>query len=333
MKPRGFATVIALGIFVSGCAIHPVPDDVTGLSTYDIVRQIRCETRQAVMDSVLGFLTSERNSLKKVDLASRRIGEKFEKERETNPDIMLRFHPTLLSGFARQTVGLLWNTGIAYNYNLEMLEINNFDPEINLLRGLPSSSHIWGLKGNFDRQRQNTRVFTITDNFGDLVNKVRASYCRRHIVQKNVIYPIAGEVGMRKVVQDFLRLTLFGNLAGGDAGDVTDVKGPPTMVDQLEFQTLIGGSVTPKVTFIPPGRPFHVADASLGISISRRDTHKLTVGLYLDETGARVIDDVRAGIFQDLLTATGGRAERGAARAVDQFLRQKIFQPQIIVRP
>jgi len=42
---------------------------------------------------------------------------------------------------------------------------------------------------------------------------------------------------MKKVVQDFLELTLFGNLSGDGTKDVTNVGGPPTMVDQLEFQT------------------------------------------------------------------------------------------------
>ena len=35
-----------------GCAIHPVPEDVTGVDTLDIVKQIRCETRQALTDII-----------------------------------------------------------------------------------------------------------------------------------------------------------------------------------------------------------------------------------------------------------------------------------------
>jgi hypothetical protein len=42
-------------LLVSGCAIHPQPKDVTGISTFDIEQQIRCETRKAVVDLTLTY--------------------------------------------------------------------------------------------------------------------------------------------------------------------------------------------------------------------------------------------------------------------------------------
>ena len=36
-----------LGVMLSGCTIHPLPEDVTKLNTFQIVKQIRCETRAA----------------------------------------------------------------------------------------------------------------------------------------------------------------------------------------------------------------------------------------------------------------------------------------------
>jgi hypothetical protein len=136
---------------------------------------------------------------------------------------------------------------------------NNLDPEVNFLRPSPLSTQV-GLKlsGTYDRQRQNDRQFTITDNAGDLIRKVHADYCKRSIVQENFVYPIAGRVGMDKAIQDFLELSLFANLSG-DGKDVTKVTGPPTMVDQLEFQTTIGGTGTPKITFLPLGEDFRSA--------------------------------------------------------------------------
>jgi hypothetical protein len=135
------------------------------------------------------------------------------------------------------------------------------------------------------------------------------------------------------MVQDFLRLTLFENLSGGvGKQDVTKVAGPPTMVDQLEFQTVIGGSATPKVMFLPTGRAFQVADASFGVSASRTDTHQLTVGLYIDTTGLAEVKGVRATLFGPLITTSGGRAEQGAAHAVEQFLQQKLFKPTIVIQ-
>jgi hypothetical protein len=323
----------------SGCAIHPLPDDVAHISTYNIVRQIRCETRAAIIDSFLSFLTDERNNrlnsqhFKKVDDASRAIGLQAQADYEADRDSIRNFKPAKLTGFARNVVELLFHTGIAYNYDLKGLEIENVDPEANFIRPVPISTLVsLGLKGNFDRQRQNERSFTITDNAGDLVTKVPASYCTKFIAERNFVYPIAGKVGMERMVQDFLQLTLFGNLSGDGKADVTKVAGPPTMVDQLQFQTVIGGSATPKVTFLPIGRAFQVADASLGVAASRTDTHQLTVGLYLDTTGAKEIGGVRTALFGGLITASGGSAERGAAAAVEQFLQQKLFKPTIVIQ-
>jgi hypothetical protein len=253
-------TISALAALTSACSIHPLPEDVTGLSTYNIVRQIRCETRGAVIESILGFLTDDKNhvgttasGLPKVDEASWNVGWRFLFDYRSNPYSISQFDPNLLSGFAKTVVEAIWNTGIAFNFDLQMKEINNVDPEINLLRMFSKSTQMLGLKGNFDRQRQNTRTFTITDNFSALVKKVRADYCNGQIVEANIVYPIAGKVGMDEVVHDFLVLALFANLSGDARTDITSTKGPPTMVNQLQFMTSIGGSVTPTVTFTPVG--------------------------------------------------------------------------------
>lgn len=344
--------ISALAALASGCAIHPLPENVTGLSTYNIVRQIRCETRETVIGSILRFLTDDANYRGgKVDEVSRNVGLRFASDYRSNPFSISRFDPELLSGFAKTVVELLWGTGIAYNFVLQMKEVNNVDPMINLLRMFSKSTQMLGLNGNFDRQRQNSRSFTITDNFADLVKKLRADYCNGQIVEANTVYPIAGNVGMDLVVHDFLVLTLFGNLSGDASKDVTSTKGPPTMVEQLEFMTTIGGSATPKVTFIPVGPGTVVSSATLGLMASRTDTHTLTVGLYLAEPGVKVVNEARPGILQGtfvppavpaqkpvttfggLLTATGGTAEQGAAKAVEQFLTQRLFQPTFIVSP
>jgi hypothetical protein len=335
MRVRAFAAIFAI-FLLSGCAIHPLPDDVTHVSTYNIVRQVRCETRQAIIQSLFNYLTSPENlRFDNLDQHSLDVGLRLKQAYDIDPDAITRFNPASLTGRARHIVGLLFHTGIAYNYDLQGLEINNIDPTATLIRPVPVTSlFTLGLTGNFDRQRQNQRFFTITDNFGELITKVRSNYCTHSIVEANYVYPIAGAVGMKKVISDFVLLTVFGNLAGpsGSGTDVTKVSGPPTLVDQLQFQTTIGGAATPGITFIPLGRAFQVSEASLLFSASRTDTHQLTIGLYLDQTGAKEIGSIRSGIFDGAyLTASGGRAEQGAARAVEQFLALKIFRPSVVL--
>ena len=337
-----------VGLLLSGCAIHPLPEDVAHVRTYDIVRQIRCEIRQAVINVLFAYLTSADNMRHdNLDRNSYEIGKKAKEDYDANRDSITKFNPDKLTGFAHTVVGLLYNTGVAYNYDLLALETNNIDPSLNLLRPLPIISKVsLGVTGNFDRQRQNERSFTITDNFGNLLMSVHEDYCTDHLAVADYVYPIAGRVGVDHVVKDFMLLTLFANLSGMSK-DVTKVTGPPTMVDQLQFQTIIGGTATPKITFIPLGRGFEFADASLGLTVSRKDTHQLTVGLYLDKDAAKEVGTARKGIFdrpridetavagrtvfRGLLTASGGRAEQGAAIAVEQFLAQKIFKPTIVL--
>jgi hypothetical protein len=76
--------IVALGVAfaVAGCAIRPLPEDVSGVRTYLIVRQIRCETRRAIIDTALDWLTSEQNQIEgRVDPSSRKIGLEFQNGR------------------------------------------------------------------------------------------------------------------------------------------------------------------------------------------------------------------------------------------------------------
>src|SRR5207245_498201 len=98
---------------------------------------------------------------------------------------------------------------------------------------------------------------------------------RNYVVSENYIYPITGRIGVKRMVQDFIELTLFGSLGG----PASNTKGPPTLVDQLSFTTELSGSINPTVTFTPVGIGLHVADASLNASVDRKDLHKVTVGL------------------------------------------------------
>ena len=42
-----------LSLIVSGCSIHPVQQDVTGVPPVDIIHHIRCETRLAIEDKAI----------------------------------------------------------------------------------------------------------------------------------------------------------------------------------------------------------------------------------------------------------------------------------------
>ncbi len=44
---------LSCALLLAGCAIRPLPEQVTGITTFNIVKQIRCETREAVFDTFI----------------------------------------------------------------------------------------------------------------------------------------------------------------------------------------------------------------------------------------------------------------------------------------
>jgi hypothetical protein len=322
---RVLIAATAIGGPVGGCAIHPLPEDVTGVPTYLIVRQIRCETRKAVIDSALGALTSDR----RVDPASRAIAEEF---KEGGRPIQ-QFKPALFKGEIGSIIQLFYDTGVAYDFDLQMTEADNVDPEVDLAKPFGHSKYTWGVKGSFDRSRKNDRTFTITDTFSGLI-ALPKSYCENDdyngIVPPNYIYPIAGKIGVEHLVQDFINLTLFGNL-----GLKGQAAGPPTLTDALTFTTTISNTLTPAITFTPVTRALAITTATVTGSASRTDVHIVTMALALPGTDQKLVGSVRSSIYTAaLLTArktSSGMAN--AAEAVNQSLTRKLFSPTITVAP
>src|ERR1700731_1780434 len=95
-------------VFVSGCAIHPLPEDFSGVPTNVIVKQIRCETRKAVIDLALGWLTNPENLANgRVDPRAHEIGLQFQAEQLP----IQQLNPKLFTGHVRDIVGLFYDTG------------------------------------------------------------------------------------------------------------------------------------------------------------------------------------------------------------------------------
>jgi hypothetical protein len=49
MSIARWSTPLGLSLSLAACAIHPLPEDVAGLTTAQIVHRIRCEAREAVI--------------------------------------------------------------------------------------------------------------------------------------------------------------------------------------------------------------------------------------------------------------------------------------------
>jgi hypothetical protein len=282
----------------SGCSIHPVPEDVTGVDTYHIVRQIRCESRQAVIDFI------KRQLHRQADLLGDPIAQKLLEKYDRNPEAINNFKPDLFPGpdyiDYRRFYNLIYSAAIAYSFDLTMTEANNLTTTVDLL-GPWRNKLMLGITGDANRTRTNERTFTITDTFQFLLANLNATdetgahYCDGQIVKANYIYPIAGEIGVYKSVQTFFELSVLGGLSVDKAKP--GQTGAPTMSDNLKFTTTVDLSGTPKVVFTPIGAAFQAADASLTGMVQRMDVHQVTVGLAIAPSGAVDVGPLRGFLF------------------------------------
>jgi hypothetical protein len=363
MCTRLFAAIATLSLSLfSGCAIHPLPEDVTGVDTVTIVRQIRCEAREAVKGELIAWLEllAADHPYQKGDPIAQRLLALYAQD----PDQISTFSPKLFPGSeykqVRNLINTFANTGIAYNFDLTMTENNDLTGGADFLKPLFNGKFTLGVSAGAMRERKNNRIFTITDTFGSLIQKVNTPvrghrYCDGHVVYANYIYPIVGRVGVDEVVRTFIRLTLFGNLAATADKATAEKPGAPTMADQLSFTTLLTASANPSVVFSPAGTKFQVVDANLMAGVKRSDVHKVTLGLALESAGVEALTPLRSFLFSrersggfpgtvptvrqvaaaplyvgNRVTGGGSPSERLAVITVDQFKSREL---ELIVNP
>lgn len=311
LQLRTFARLLvflAATSLVSGCSIHPLPDDVTGIPTDTIVRKTRCEARDAIKKSLVDWLVAYPEGS-----WQRQLGNAF----GSGSRSLRTFDINLFHGGEKEIVTKLQNSAIAYDFTLDITETDDFDATIDLLKPFHKGSSSAALNLGIDRTRQSTRVFTVSDTFLGLMKNIREDYCSIFDKGENLVYPIVGRIGIDEEVHIFIELTLFNHLGGKDDPS----KGPPTMADTLVFTTKLSGSAAPKLVFSPVGNVAHVADASLTAAASRIDVHKVIVGLALPPpAGDKSASKQKRGLF---VTVDGTPAQQAAGDAIDQtYLRR-----------
>jgi hypothetical protein len=277
----------ALSLLAAGCSIHPVTEDVTGVDSLDIVKQIRCETRDSLRTLVITWLA------RSGDPQLQSLAAQY----QSDPASINTFHYNLFKGqrYAefRSDAKLFYDAGIAYNFDLTGTETNNLDPQATFKKILDRQTTTLGLTGGFDRIRSNQRQFTVTDTFGKLLTQVREDYCDGKIVSANYVYPIVGRIGVDNTLKAFINLTVFGSLAGPK----TAAAKPPTMTDDLIFTTTFKLGINPMVVFTPITSAFQLTNASLTSDANRTDRHEVTIGLAIGDEGKTELETVRSYYF------------------------------------
>jgi len=246
--------LVVLGLAVlSGCSVHPIPDDLPpGLPTQEIVKSARCEMRLGLFDEVKRLLNER--GVTGFDVSA------------------LQTHQGRTAIFAApppQLKPILDEYGevaAAYDFNFDITEVD--DANANVAFKLPfTAPRVFdlGASGSLHKIRRAKRTFRSQESFRDLI--LRDQWCGNFEPHdRNIVYPITGSIGLRKVVQTFMALSEQGG-------------GKDNFVDVLTFTTTISGSVNPSVKLNAVPDSFRLVSASGGLSAERTDLHQVTISL------------------------------------------------------
>jgi hypothetical protein len=288
---------------LTGCSVHPIPDDVSPIPTEEIVRSARCEMRLGVFDQIAAQL--EAYNVPNVKDVVSDVERYAEKATTVGQDILAKdadfriltqklrteIPPALQVKFSAYATA-----AIVYDFTFNITEDNNFDASADLQ--LPFvSPRLFDLSGSafLHKTRVGNRKFKASETFATLL--AQRSLCNRNNKEfkprdENLIYPITGSIGLRKLVKTFVAIA-------------DQNGGKDSFVDTLTFTTTISGSVTPTLTLNAVPHSFRLVHASATILADRTDMHQIIVSLAFPQV--KLVDlAVCTACVTDTTTAPAG---------------------------
>jgi hypothetical protein len=211
VEMRSWITALTV-MTLAGCSVHPIPDDISPLPTEEIVRNMRCEVKDAVRKEIKAHLD---------DLDRRTYGVYHAQIAQIVPDdILSRPNLALLvrtgpygSKLAAKFV-LISKLSLAYAFEFDITENNTAAADLSFMSPFSKSLFTLDATGGLAKQREAKRVFQTVETFAEL----RDLDCSNWVIRDgNLIYPITGSIGMAKVVHTFITLTELG-AGGGSLG-------------------------------------------------------------------------------------------------------------------
>lgn len=263
---KAVALAVALASFgTGGCSIRPIPENFSGLSTYNVVNRIRCEARTAIKERTVRLLDESK------DAYAKQLALKLDE----NPRL---FAKTSFKGLPKETRDLLDKydgTGVAFDFTFTMAEGSGASVGLGLLDPFFRGSVAASLSAGASVARSNVRNFRVTDTFRGLLNDPGLQ-CAGEDKPGNFAYPITGRVGVAEIVESFLDLNEVHRLQV--RGDKVSL-----FADTMTFTTTLTAGANPKVVLSPVGRGPQITEAPFGFSASRSDIHSLIVSISLPD--------------------------------------------------
>ncbi|MCQ1839087.1 hypothetical protein [Neorhizobium galegae] len=260
---RYFAfSAAAVPILLSGCAISPIQEEVTHVSTPVVVAQIRCETRDAMRGMMAAFLLEQTD-----DPIAVAKGKELEDRKK--PYSLIDLRP--LASDLQFTITSYAKYAVTYDFTFDGTITNNINGSLTPTTTFGAGSRAFPFTAKLDRSRKNIQSFRETDTFGDLLKNTKSEYCPdpHQNVARNYIYPITGTIGVAKQLRDFMSLSYYSRL---DAKE-----GPPTFTSTITFTTTVRGTADPTIV-ISPVLNSTTRSGGYGITSERSDEHQVIVG-------------------------------------------------------
>ena len=265
---RSVAFAGLCAVFVAGCAIHPLPEDVTRDTTYDIVQKIRCEGREALDEISVQLLRTSTDPrtlalADRVEAGELSVIDVFERHRR-----QLVLDRDVLALFASYTL-----TAVTFDFAFTISEDNDNQASADFRWPVVNGTFTLNAKAGAKLQRKAQRKFMITNSFYELHRLDRARCANIVARSGNIIYPITGKIGLKEVFQTFVRLDSSSDL-GVRPGTTSEFN------DNLTFTTTLSAGANPKITLDPiADRRFRLASANLNVNAQRVDDHQVVINL------------------------------------------------------
>lgn len=263
------STLVSASISVSACAIRPIPQNATKVSTYDIVQRIRCEMRDTLRAYLIGAFAK---------FGPPGLAAKY----KANPALLRDFDARERKKLPRDLQDLLnrFDHGyVGYEFTFDITEHNTLGGGISIgeliTRGMFSAS----VNGEADKQRKNTRNFIVIDNFEQLVRFLgrdsnNQEICSYEHGKTNFSYPISGSLNLDNSFRQFVNLYEFGSLNQKKESD-------SVWNDTMEFTTTFSGDAGGTVTLSAVAGATKIVGANAKYTAKRVDKHKLVLSFVL----------------------------------------------------
>lgn len=186
-----------------------------------------------------------------------------------------------------QSGGSFFQTSIAMQFRFDLTEQNKASAEGKVTFPIHFGSSAIGFDGALDKKRQSDRAIGIAATFGDLYDLYASQQCHdagltdpEH--RRAKAYPITGNVGMRELVDQYIRISKDTTLAKSTFGD------GKLFTDKIVFTTEISGGFDPSIDLSPT--PKHKISFGIDLSASRKDIHEVIVDISPAKAAPAVAD-------------------------------------------